>query len=289
MVIQGPNTSFINNGTFTSSYFIVQSNNSPNVVCLGAGSAISTGIMINQYANAFNAPSGTACVQITNTILNSQPMTLSPNVQICYMASSVSIGQGPNFGNATVNPNCPSCSVALPVGITNIVAHCFDAKLRVGWTSESEADCSTYLVQRSDDGLHFTDDLVVECQNTGSQPTEYYVEMPSGFKQKAELVRLKRTTASGNETYTDPITVDCSGGFTVDIFPTLVTDGSVTILSDMRIEGITIYSLDGKTVKTFAVTEEKKATIDVGDIALGQYLLTVQTEHVRVDKLLRIL
>lgn len=289
MVIQGPNTSFINNGTFTSSYFIVQSNNSPNVVCLGAGSAISTGIMINQYANAFNVPTGTACVQITNTIINSQPMTASPNVQICYIASSVSVAQGPNFGAATVNPNCPSCSIALPVTISNVQAHCLNTKLRVDWTAESEEDCASYLVQRSDDGLSYTDELLVECQSAGAIQTDYSVELPTGYKENAEFVRLKRTTSAGDETFTNPIAVDCSAGFTIDIFPTLVADGIVTISADQPIESIAMYSMEGKKVKTFAIADEKKTTIDVGDIALGQYLLTVQTEHVRVDKLLRIM
>jgi hypothetical protein len=289
MVIQGPNTYFLNNGTFNSSFFIVQSNNAANVVCSGPGSVISTGIMINQLANAFNSPNGPSCVQITNQIINSQPMTNSPNVNICYMSGSVSVVSGPNFGAATVNSACPTCSVALPVAVTSPSAVCFDAKLRVSWTVENEPSCAVYVVQRSGDGLNFDDAAEVQCIGSGSQ-AEYEVELPANISGKEEYVRLKRTETNGNFSLFDAVTVNCEPGFSVNIYPTMVTGSFINVNADQRIESITMFSMDGKEVQRFPIGgDAKEAVLELGhDIAIGQYMLTVTTEHTRVDKLLRI-
>lgn len=289
LVIQGPNTYFINNGIFNSSYFIVQSNNSANVICSGTGSVITTGIMINQFANAFNSPNGPSCIQITNTIINSQPMTTSPNVDICYVAATVSVVSGPGFGSATVNNNCTSCSIPLPVGIITSSATCYDLKLHVNWTVDSETDCAEYHVQRSDDGIHFNDALAVACQGTSPAPTEYSVELPSGFTAKQEYVRLKRTEMNGNAAVSNTMVVDCSLGLTIDIYPTMVTTPYVTVNSDKPITSIALYGMDGKLVQTFEVGDKKEVVIEIGSqVAIGQYMLTVKTDMTRVDKLLRV-
>jgi hypothetical protein len=290
MVIQGPNTYFINNGTFNSSFFIVQSTNSANVVCSGPGSVINTGIMINQFANAFNSPNGASCVHITGQIINSQAMTASPNVQICYIAGSVNVVQGPNFGSATVNNNCATCSIPLSTGITEPKAVCYDSKVHVSWTADAETACSGYAIQRSADDIHFDDALQVECQGQNAGPVDYSVELPANYSLKQEYVRLKRTETNGNASVSSSMSVNCDPGIMVAIYPTMVTSGSVTIHSDQRIESVIMYSMDGKQVQLFEIDgDQKEVVIALGDqVAIGQYLLTVKTEHTRVDKLLRV-
>lgn len=113
IVMQGPNSQFINNGTVQSSFIVNTSNNTIVPWCLGAGSQTITGIMINQYNVGFSVPEANACLNITNFISNSAPLTNSSFLLLCYNASSVTVSGAPNFGNATVFPNNPSCSIAL--------------------------------------------------------------------------------------------------------------------------------------------------------------------------------
>jgi len=291
MVIGGPNTDFVNNGMFNSSDFIVQSNNSPNPVCLGAGSAINTGVMINQYGNAFTSPSGASCVQITNQIINSQPMTNSSNVNICYQAGSVSVVQGPNFGAATINNNCSTCAIPLPLGVSGTKAICFDSKIRFSWSMDSEMDCAEYAVQRSSDGQHFEDAIHVECQGQGASSAEYSVDIPANYLLKEEYVRLKKTESNGTVLTTDPLSVNCEPGVMVTIYPTMVFNDLITVNSEQNIQSVTMFGMDGKEVQRFAIDAgQKMAVIQLNSqLAIGQYLLTVQTEHVRVDKLLRVM
>jgi len=290
MVIQGPNTYFINNGLFNSNFFIVQSTNSPNVICSGNGSAITTGIMINQFANAFNSPLGISCIQITNQIINSQPMTTSSNVQICYQAALVNVIQGPNFGNATVNNSCTSCSIALPLEIVELKASCFSNKIHVTWSVESEPSCAEYTIQRSTDGFIFEDAIVVECQGNSTSQLQYTAVLPVNYLAEQEYVKLKRTETNGGTLTSNTINVICPTVTTISIYPTMIVTPFITVNADQWIESITMYSMDGKVVQRFPVDgSQKEIVIEIDNlVAIGQYMLTVLTESTRVDKLLRI-
>ena len=285
-VLQGPNTQFVNYGTFNSSYFIVQSTNSPNPVCSGPGSVIITGTMINQYANAFTSPNGTSCIQITNQALNSQPMTVTANVNICYYGSSAS---GLNFGGASVTLNCSSCSVALPVDNINLAATCANSTLQVNWTVESETNCSDYEVQLSEDAATFNGIRQLTCSGPSAQPLNYScsIEIPPLWHY---YVRVKRVNNDGNEVFSPTLALNCLQGSTIDIFPTYVVGSEITVKSDDRIIDINMYAMDGRKVKSFALEPDQKIVVlNIGpDTSIGQYLLTVETPETRVDKLIHI-
>lgn len=285
-VIQGPNTQFVNYGSFTSSYFIVQSNNSPNPVCSGAGSAIETGTMINQYPNAFTSPSGLSCIEIYSQVINSQQMTTSSNVNICYFGSSAA---GLNFGNATVSLNCNSCSVALPVDDIQFQGTCINEQIKLRWTVESEQDCSKYDVQLSEDGTTFNDIREINCAGPSLTPLSY--ECLLNVTPLAHYyARIKRSDIDGNESFSDPLALNCLLGSSIDIFPTYVVGSQITVKSDDRIIAINMYAMDGRMVKNFAIEPNQNVIVlDIGnETALGQYLLTVETPATRVDKLIHI-
>ncbi|MES2557340.1 MAG: hypothetical protein V4604_14395 [Bacteroidota bacterium] len=288
MIVQGPNTFFINNGSFTSSFFIVQSTNAVNPVCSGPGSSISTNTMINQFANAFNSPNGPSCIQITQNIINSQPMTASTNVNICYNAGSVSIIQGPAFGSATISNPCVSCSVVLPTGIVSTSAECDDLKIQVNWLTDSEPTGAVYDVQQSEDGNSFTDVAQVICEEATTQPQSYSTEIPTTSNGNG-YIRLKRTSETNETTYSQLLSVDCSNNPGILIYPTMVTGSEITILASEPIESIVMYSMDGKIVQRFEAQDKKEIVLTLDNsVAIGQYLLTVKTRNTRVDKLLRL-
>lgn len=289
MIVQGPNTYFINNGVFTSSFFIVQSTNAANPVCLGAGSTISTNTMINQFGNAFNSPDGPSCIQILQNIINSQPMTASGNVNICYNAGTVSIIQGPDFGSATISNPCISCSVPLPSGIVSTTAECDNLKIQVNWLTDSEPTGAVYDVQQSEDGNSFTDVAQVICEQATTEPQAYSTEIPTTYSAGNGYIRLKRTSETNETTYSPLLSVDCSKDPSILIYPTMVTGSVITILATEPIESIEMYSMDGKIVQRFEAQDKKEIAITINSsIAIGQYLLTVKTRNTRVDKLLRL-
>jgi len=289
-VLQGPNSYLVNNGWFNSNYFIVQSTNSASPVCSGPGSSIVTGILINQFANSFTSPSGTSCIQITNSIINSQQMTTNPSVNICYMAGSVSVSGSANFGNATVNSNCASCSVALPVGISGASANCYNGLVTMQWITDSEPNCGVYKVQMTSNGTDFHDAAEVQCQGASLAPREYNCEITGGSLTAFDYLRVKRSDPSGYETFSGLLQVDCSEGSSVNIYPTFITDEVITVKASDRIIAITMFSMDGRTIQQFDIEQNlKEISLNIGEhTAMGQYLLSVETETIRVDRLLRV-
>lgn len=290
LVVQGPNTFFVNNGIFNSSFFIVQSTNSPGVICSGPGSVITTNTMINQFANAFSSPNGPSCIQIISQIINSQPMTNSSNVNICYQIGSVSVFQGPAFGNATVSPNCATCAIPLPVTFTEANVNCSNQKIQVDWQTESEPTPCQYAVQTSDDGSEFNDISTVEATSISAEAITYSAELDLNYVTKPGYLRIRRTASDNSISYSPILTVDCAGEALVDIYPTMVTGDEITIVSNEPISEIVLYSIDGKRVQVFPIPDKHEFVITLNrDVALGQYVLTVQGSTIRVDKMLRII
>lgn len=289
MIVQGPNTYFINNGVFTSSFFIVQSTNAANPVCSGPGSTITTNTMINQFGNAFNSPNGPSCIQITQNIINSQPMTASGNVNICYNSGSVNIIQGPAFGSATVSNPCFTCSIPLPTGIVSTSAKCDNYKIQVAWLTDSEPTSAVYDIQHSEDGNYFADVAQVVCEQPTMEPQMYSTEIPISYSTGSGYIRLKRTSESNETTYSSLLSVDCQNDPDILIYPTMVSGSEVTVIAKEPIETIVLYSMDGKAVQLIDVQDKKEIIITINNsVAMGQYLLTVKTRNTRADKLLRL-
>lgn len=289
LVVQGPNTYFVNNGIFTSSFFIVQSTNSAGVICSGSGSVIVTNTMINQFNNAFSSPDGPSCIQILSQIINSQPMTNSANVNICYQNGSVSVFQGPAFGSATINAGCSTCAIPLPTTFTSAKATCYDEKIQIEWNTQSEPTPCLYAVEASHDGSQFSDVTTLETVATSTDAIAYSTVLDLDGIVKPEYVRVRKTTPDNISVYSPVLTVDCSQETQLTIYPTMVTGDEITIICNEPISEIVLYSIDGKRVQVFPVPDKREFVITLNkDIALGQYVLTVQARTVRIDKLLRI-
>ncbi|MDH4471380.1 MAG: hypothetical protein QE487_02170 [Fluviicola sp.] len=289
MIVQGPNTYFINNGTFVSSFFIVQSTNAANPVCSGPGSTITTNTMINQLANAFNSPDGPSCIQITQNIINSQPMTASGNVNIGYNAGSVNTIQGPAFGSATVSNPCFTCSVPLPTGIVSTTAECNNLNIQVDWLTDSEPTRAVYDIQYSEDGNYFADVAQVVCEQATMEPQSYSAEIPTVYSSVSGYIRLKRTSETNETSYSETLTIDCSTDPDILIYPTMVSGSEITVLAKEAIESIVMYSMDGKVVQIIDVQDKKEIVLTIdNDVAIGQYLLMVKTRNAQVDKLIRL-
>lgn len=289
MVVQGPNTYFVNNGVFTSSFFIVQSTNSPGVICSGAGSVIVTNTMINQFNTAFLSPDGPSCIQIVSQIINSQSMTNTPNVNVCYQNGVVNFIQGPAFGSATLNPGCSTCAIPLPVTFTSAKATCYDEKIQIEWNTQSEPTPCLYAVEVSDDGSQFNDVTTLETSTTSTDAIAYSAELNLNGIAKPEYLRVRRTAPDNNSVYSPVLTVECSEDAQLSIYPTMVTGNEINVICNEPISEIVLYSVEGKRVQVFPVPDKREFVITLNeDIALGQYVLTVQAKTVRVDKLLRI-
>lgn len=196
-VLQGPNTFFVNNGQMQSSFFIVQSTNASNCVCLGPGSVITTNTIINQFANAFNVPVGNACLNVTQNVINSSSVTSNSSLLVC-LATGINIISGPNWGSATVSPNCPSCSVPLPVELLYFSGY-NDQRINIlNWSTASELNNCYFILQRSDDCIHFTDISQVEGAIHSNTVLDYSAVDDNIEYNQIYYYRLKQVDCNGD-------------------------------------------------------------------------------------------
>lgn len=271
-IVQGPNSFFVNYGSMQCSFFIVNSNNSPNCVCLGNGSTIVTNTFINQYTNAFNVPVGAACVQVIQNVINSQAVTSTPSLYVC-LGNSINVISGPNWGNATVTPNCPSCGVPLPIELLSFYGSGGVNHADLFWSTASEVNNCEFKVYRSTNAIDFdciggmagsinsNTLLQYSMRDDGLSPnTLYYYQLEQidcdGNFSKSDIISLK--TVLGEE-------LECT------IFPSpaddvihLFTGGEVPAL-------VSLYTLSGQMVKTERMCSE----LDVSFISPGAYILEI--------------
>jgi hypothetical protein len=274
-VIQGPNTYIINNGILNASYIIVQSTNSPGPVCSGPGSYMVCNFMINQYPNAFLSPDGPSCINITQWIINSQAMTTTSNVMICYMASSVSISGSPNFGAATVYSNCPSCMVALPLELTALWGSCDGRKISLSWVTEQESNVVKFIVERSANGIDFKEAGSMVANNKPYR-NYYNMELEAADNADKSYFRIKEVDKNMDVKLSPLTYVSCKDKNGVRIYPA-VSSGEFNVMADEDVTEISIYDIAGRLVKQEAVDHSRFYTFYPEGFARGSYVVSVKT------------
>lgn len=273
-VIQGPNTYVINRGVINTSYVIVQSQNSPNPICLAAPSAIVTNYVINQYANSFISPEGPSCFNITQGVINNQNMTASSNMNICYQASNVSFFTAPFFGAATVNSNCPNCGVILPLKITSFNASCGNTT-RLTWSSEEINNTARFDILYSVSG--HTYDIVGSVFVEDSKSSTFQSFSFNTQEKLAGYFKIKQVEKSGEQFETSPIFAKCNSSRDLVIYPN--TGNSLfNVESVTGIESVKVYSSAGALVKTSNCNMQKQTSIELNnDLPRGIYLFVITT------------
>lgn len=210
LVLTGSNTSFVNFGTVQTSYFITQNSLSVGAVCMGQNSCIITNRLYNQRVNCFTCPIGPACLNIINYMNNSQVVTNTSNIIACY-PPTITISGVSNLGSATINSNCASCSVALPVELAEFNYKCYDNYVHFKWTTVSETNNDYFLLQNSNDVIKFNDIARIEGAGNSYSVLNYlYDDFSYRADQSYMYYRLKQVDFDGHYTYSDIIAIECN-------------------------------------------------------------------------------
>lgn len=267
-VIQGPNTFFINNGSFNSSYFIVQSNNSPAPICLGSGSILKTATMINQYSNSFYVQTGSAaCVNVTNNVINSNVLTASTGVNVC-IPSTISIISGPNWGAANILNNCPACMVILPVQLTDFYGSIEDGMAVLRWNTAHEHNSCLFITESSPDAINFTPVHALAGAGDSEAP-RHYISRDTIRPGEIRYYRLKQVDCNGTATYSPIIDLLRQDDADVLVLPN-PNSGFINIYAPRHhFSAIQIYDQMGSCILQQTFIE----ALDLSSIAQGLYYI----------------
>jgi hypothetical protein len=288
-VINNPYSFFINNGTADFHGLITDPLAATGSVCLGSGSQTRMTVLYNKARLPYVAPSGPACVSVTQYSQFYDTLTASPNVRVCLSslhnsdASCMPWGCKPNAwgSNAQVTTGCTACATiltTLSADIINLHATSYADFNEIQWQTTTPVQ-GYFYVERSVDGSHFKaiDSLKAEGKTAFKLQDQFYeslsyyrVTYNSGTKT-SKTIEAKREVA--NHPHPNP-------------FKNYLR---IPLTSPERIVSIKILDMLGREITDYRFTlSNKTVLINFGAIAKGIYTIRIiQEKESRIYKVVK--
>ena len=199
-------------------------------------------------------------------------------------------GEGCNCNISIGTPLCSATSgIVLPVSLHSFEANQIScSEVDIQWSTWSESNHDHFNLQRSEDGVDWTDIASIKSTGDSKLQKEYqFKDDLSGTKSKKIYYRLGQFDIDGTVEYSDVVVVqaDCTQS-QLSIFPNPA--GTYTnIQSDVRVSSIELYDTSGRSIKV--KTEDSLKRIDTTDLDTGLYFLRIKTEdgHMEVLKFIK--
>ena len=134
----------------------------------------------------------------------------------------------------------------LPVTFLLFTAKAFTGFNELRWKTINEQNLSWYEIEFSTDGVNYVSAGKVNAVNTPSENNYSFQHFINGFTKL--FYRVKITDKDSRSTYSNVIQVDKKESSHIKIYPTLIRDNQLNIISDKPVEEILIFSAEGKNV-----------------------------------------
>lgn len=179
----------------------------------------------------------------------------------------------------------------LPVTLSSFSASLSkDQVVNLNWSTSMEINCSRFVVQRSFDGIYFTDIATVDGNGSTSLFHSYAAtDLAYSFINSVVYYRLKQIDFDGKANFSDIIAIKIKNeNKNVVISPNPFKNFiNVNFQSDKRKPlSIKIFSVDGKEMKskqTFVNPGNNYLRIDgLSSIPPGNYLLLLFSENKKI-------
>ncbi len=178
--------------------------------------------------------------------------------------------------------------IPLPVSLVDLSATCENYNTTLHWTTAEEQNSSYYTIDKSIDGLNFTELAKVNAIGNSMQNTTYsYVDIEP--KEGLSYYRLSQTDKNGSRTMFEKILVSNCANSDSENGDVYSNQQNVYVnlfsLGDQRIV-VTAYDLTGRLV----LKEEPEVTMGFNHLKLspilaqGIYLFELKTEKVSITK-----
>jgi len=198
-------------------------------------------------------------------------VSIIPNDNGYYAEYQVS-----GFSEFWINNGGPTGTIPLPVTLLSFTAVRAGDNALLQWSTTDAATLSSFMIEKSTDGVHFaTLDSVAASANGNTINTYQYTDthLVSGIN----YYRLREVNQDGQYTWSPVRTVNGSAAGGITIYPNPVQDGNLYISSTVNIREIRLVDVSGKTILQME-TQGYLNTLPVGAIARGIYFVTVYTD-----------
>ncbi len=171
--------------------------------------------------------------------------------------------------------------VPLPITLTKFNAECSTDGVLVNWETASEQNSDYFIIERSEDGVIWTQVGAIKAAGNSNTYINYQFEDKT-VKSRINYYQLKQFDFNGTAYKFDAISSDCSSGledFNLYPNPTSSSFSLQFTTSISESNTIVIYDLSGKELKRIDLEKSEYiiSIIDVSDLAPGLYTLDLDT------------
>jgi hypothetical protein len=203
-----------------------------------------------------------------------------------------------NIGGVTGLNNWWTLSQAgspLPVELLSFEASQAGASVRLDWSTASEINNDYFTVERSRDGVEFSD--VINVSGAGnSTNVSNYTTFDTDPMNGVSYYRLRQTDFDGTQSWSEIRKINISRELPVSVYPNPVISNVISIAAASeteRVKSVNIYDLSGKFIQQLGLGADsgdlkvKELTL-TNEITPGSYLLEITTnESVYREKIIK--
>jgi hypothetical protein len=181
--------------------------------------------------------------------------------------------------------------VALPVTLLYFTAKLVNRQTQLEWKTSQEINSHHFEVQRSADGINFTQLLIVAAQGHSSTPHTYTAIDPSPFNDKT-FYRLKQVDIDGRFVYSPIVMVRLTDEFVLSIFPNPAYSTINIQLTTTKKQAVVfeLYNGGGQLVKSrneMLSDGSNQFEWNISSLAAGMYFIVVKNIDVPIIKIIK--
>lgn len=287
-VLEKGNCFFVNNGTANFSGIINGTLSDSASVCLGNMSRTYLMLLENRRRNTYVAPNGPACVFIRNYGFSYVQLTEWPSVYLCRSSFYCSGGcnsSNQQWGLAALLNVCSSCAgmYLLPVHFTDFNARPQQNAILLSWNVDQNQPQGKFIVQRSEDGVVFSNIAVVSNYSFADYPAI----------RRKYFYRIIFEAEHGQQTYSSVLSSGVANNISLpQVLPNPVkNDFTISLPSAMMVKEIKVIAVEGNAVyrqtvgKQISMMKINALPMKNPGVYVVQVITSEQVYNVRMVKL----
>lgn len=280
-----PGACFTKDTAYSNSLIFTVNNAVTPTVTLSASSVVANSKPVTFTAATTDAGTSPVYIFSVNNVSVQKGLTNT------YTSATLKVGDSVSCtvtGNATcsVTDTAHSNKIVmtsnLPLTLISFGAELSVTNMLCNWQTTAEINTDKFIVERSTDGVNFTDiGSVNALGNTGKVNSYQYtdINVANLFSNTTLYYRLKMLDKDGRFTYSETVIIDLTGKSSFSIYPN-PAHGFVTIDCPLSINNCQLFITDisGKVLKSQKITS-KISRVDLAAICTGMYLITIQSDE----------
>jgi ELWxxDGT repeat protein len=175
-------------------------------------------------------------------------------------------------------------STVLPVQLVSFKATRGDGAVKLDWTTATEINSSNFVIQRSIDGIHFSDIGTVNASGTSTVEKSYWYNDEQYLAAGADVLfyRLQLNDKDGKVSYSQVQTVRLNEANILQTYPNPVRNELTIVFGNSSSASalVTITDVNGKQVylQKFSTANSHLQKIDVSRFSRGTYFVQLITD-----------